>query len=150
MEVHKKQNKKRVKRPKTVNYSKQFKWTSQRKQGALLLSTGLYNQKQVCEQIHITEKTMCEWKQNKEFMDEIDKLTFKNELATRAGLLRLAFAAIDVKKGTDLKKLENDKDTVLDYAEFIVKMLPEDTKDDDDALSKLCDAIMNSAKMVGK
>lgn len=121
--------------------SKKFTWNPKRTKAAQLLSTGLYTQRMVSKEISVREATISEWKKSPEFLAEIDRLTLKNEMATRAGLLRLAFQGVATNK-IDLKE---DKNTTLDWAKFIVELIPQDTKDDDDKLKALTDAIMASA-----
>jgi hypothetical protein len=109
---------KKTKPKKQVKKSKVFTWTPARKAAALALSTGLKTQRQVCKELNITEKTMCEWKKSHVFLEEIDRLTLKNELATRAGLLR------ECLKGLDLKRdhIEGDKNTHLHYVQTIADL----------------------------
>jgi hypothetical protein len=109
---------KETKPKKQVKKSKVFTWTPPRKAAALALSTGLKTQRQVCKELNITEKTMCEWKKSPVFLEEIDRLTLKNELATRAGLLR------ECLKGLDLKRvhIEGDKNTHLHYVQTIADL----------------------------
>lgn len=107
--------KKKVKKPKTVNESKVFKWTPQRKSAALMLSTGLKTQRQVCLELHITEKTMCEWKKSPIFIEEIDNLTLKNENFTRAGLLKACLKGMNQKEYS----IQDDRSTFLDYIKTI-------------------------------
>jgi len=146
------QKKKKPKKqtPENPNKLEVFTWTPKRKQAALLLSKGTKNYEEVAEEVRIHISTLWLWRQNNDFLEEVDRLTLKNELATKAGLLRLAYQAVDKKKGTDLKNLENDKTTVLDWAEFIVKIIPDETKDDEDKLNALAEAIKQSARAVGK
>ena len=39
-----------------------------------LMATGEYTQKEIAKKIDITEKTICTWKKNDEFMAELDNL----------------------------------------------------------------------------
>lgn len=112
------QKKKKVKKPKQVNKSKEFTWSTKRKNAALLLSTGLKTQKEVCEEIHITEKTMCEWKKFPAFLEKIDELTIKNENFTRAGLLKECLKGLFIK--TD--HICEDRSTHLDYVKLIADL----------------------------
>ncbi len=109
---------KKTKPKKPVKKSKVFTWTPPRKAAALALSTGLKTQREVCKELNITEKTMCEWKKSPAFLEEIDRLTLKNELATRSGLLR------ECLKGLDLKRdhIETDKNTHLHYVQAIADL----------------------------
>jgi hypothetical protein len=109
------QKKKKVKKPKQVNEGKVFTWTPARKAAALMLSTGLKTQRQVCLELHITEKTMCEWKKFPAFIEEIDNLTLKNENFTRAGLLKACLKGMDMKKNL----IPDDRSTYLDYVKMI-------------------------------
>lgn len=138
------QKKKTKKKP--VNKGKVFNWTPMRKTAARLMSTGLKTQRQICAELNVTEKTMCEWKQHVEFMQEVDRLTFLQENATRAGVVRLALKALGIKENY----IDEDRSTYLDYLEFILKTIPPDVKEDEDKLKELADAIMNSAKAIGK
>lgn len=131
---------KRVKNP------EKFNWTTQRKKAAQLLSTGLYDQNHVAEMIKVYPQTLSSWKQYPEFIQEVDRLTFLQENATRAGIVRRALKALDIKQNN----IDEDKSTYLDYLEFILKLLPADIKNDDDKLKELADAITSSAKMIGK
>jgi len=140
MTVRKKKTKKRIKNP------EKFNWTSQRKKAAQLLSTGLHNQNHVAEMVKVYPQTLSSWKQYPEFMQEVDRLTFLQENATRAGVVRLALKALGIKENY----IDEDRSTYLDYLEFILKTIPPDVKKDDDKLKELADAIMNSAKMIGK
>lgn len=134
-----KTGKKKTGRP--IKKPEVFNWTTQRRKAALLLSEGLYNNKEVASMVKVTPQTISVWRQSPEFLKEIDRLTFENELATRAGLLRLAFQGV----GTNRVDLKEDKNTTLDWAKFIIDLIPQDTKDDDDKLRALTDAIMASA-----
>jgi len=112
------QKKRKLKKPKQVNKSKEFTWSTKRKEAALLLSTGLKTQKEVCEEIHITEKTMCEWKKFPAFLEKIDELTIKNENFTRAGLLKECLKGLSIK--TD--HICEDRSTHLDYVKLIADL----------------------------
>lgn len=103
---------KRVKPPRNPNV---FNWTPQRKQAALLLSLGTKNYEEVAADVRVHYSTLWEWRKNPIFLAEVDRLTLENERATKAGLLRLAFKAIDKKENS----LKDDKNTVLDWAEFV-------------------------------
>lgn len=112
------QKKRKFKKPKSVNESKVFKWTPSRKAAALMLSTGLNTQRQVCEELHITEKTMCEWKKSPVFLEEIDNLTIKNENFTRAGLLKECLRGLRIKTHS----IGEDRATHLDYVKMISEL----------------------------
>jgi hypothetical protein len=103
---------------KNVNNTQQWNWTTQRTRAAQLLSTGLYTQKEVAEELSLRQETISRWMHHKVFKDMIDELTLKNELTTRAGLLR------ECLKGLDLKRdhIENDKNTHLHYVQAIADL----------------------------
>ena len=119
-----------------------FKWSSARKAAARLISTGLHTQKKVSVELNLTEKTLSEWKQYPDFIHEIERLTYLQERATRAGIVR------GVLKGIALKEADitSDRDTFLDYLEFLIKIIPPDTKGSDDKLQALTAAIMLSSR----
>jgi len=47
---------------------------SKQKKCIELMASGELTQKQIAKQINITEKTICTWKKDKEFMSELDAL----------------------------------------------------------------------------
>lgn len=142
------QKKKKPKKKTSENSNKLevFTWTPKRKQAALLLSEGTKTYEEVAEAVRIHISTLWLWRQHDIFLKEVDRLTLENEKATRAGILRKALKALDIKE----KNISEDKNTFLDYLEFIIKIIPEDTKDDDDKLNALAEVIKQSAKKVGK
>jgi len=138
--------KKRKAPQKRINNYQLWNWSTPRKQAAKMLSTGLYSQQEIATELSISEETLSRWKQYPAFMKEVERLTFLQENATRAGVVRQALKALDIKKDY----IAEDRSTYLDYLEFIIKTIPPEVKDDDDKLRELADAIMNSAKMIGK
>lgn len=141
-----KKNKPKKKTSENSNKLEVFTWTPKRKLAALLLSEGTKTYEEVAEAVRIHISTLWLWRQNDIFLKEVDRLTFENEKATRAGILRKALKALDIKENN----ISEDKNTFLDYLEFIIKIIPEDTKDDDDKLNALAEAIKQSAKKVRK
>jgi len=95
-----------------------WKWTPQRKRAALLLSLGTKKYEDVSSEVGVNERTLYEWRQNEDFVKEVDRLTHENEKATKAGLLRLAFKALEEKN----KRLTEDRSTALDWANFVVNL----------------------------
>ncbi|WP_281085348.1 phBC6A51 family helix-turn-helix protein [Methanosarcina acetivorans] len=89
-----------------------------RKKAALLLSLGTKKYEDVASEVGVNERTLYDWRQSPIFLEEVDRLTLKNELATRAGLLR------ECLKGLDLKKdhIEGDKNTHLHYVQAIAEL----------------------------
>jgi|GEM_PF-4081873 len=106
------QKKKKVKPPQNPLV---FQWTGQRKKAALLLSEGTKTIDEIWQEVGVHERTLFDWRQHPIFKAEVSRLTLENEKATKEGLLRLAYKAIEEKIGN----LRNDKNTVLDWAEFI-------------------------------
>lgn len=104
--------KKKQKKPKNPEV---FKWTPQRKQAALLLSGGDKTYEEIALEVRVHISTLWEWRKYPIFLKEVDRLTLENERATRAGLVRLALKALKEKE----TKLKEDKNTVLDWAEFL-------------------------------
>jgi len=137
--------KKKKQQKKVINYQV-WNWTPKRKQAAIMMSTGLKSQTEIAAELSIAEETVSRWKQYPDFMREVERLTFQQENATRAGIVRQALKAMNVKKN----HVAEDRSTFLDYLEFIVKIIPPDIKEDNDKLKSLTDAIMSSAKMIGK
>jgi len=123
-----------------------FKWTPKRKKAAKLLSDGTKNYTEVCEEVGINADTLLEWRKHREFWQEVDKCTFENEQVTTASIIRVVLKSLRIKECY----VSDDRSTHLDYLKFLKDILPEDTKEDDDKLKELADAIMNSAKMIGK
>lgn len=120
-----------------------FKWTPQRRKAAKLLSSGLYNYKSAAMETRITEDTLLAWRQQPTFLQEVDRLTFVDDNATRAAVVRKIIKAMGIKESY----VAGDRNTLLDYMEFLVKVIPVDTKNSDDKLKALTDAIMlNSRK----
>jgi len=133
---------KKKKLPKNSVNSGVFQWTPQRKKAAKLLSSGLYNYKSAAMETRITEDTLLAWRQQPVFLQEVDRLTFVDDNATRAAVVRKIMKAMGIKE----HYISGDRDTFLDYMEFLVKIIPNDTKNSDDKLKALTDAIMLSSR----
>lgn len=122
---------------------KGFKWTPTRRTAAEMLSTGLYTFEQIQKEIQITTSTLWAWKLNPVFLDEVDRLTLELRGINRAGRIRETLHCLEMKR----HNISVDRDTFLDYMEFLLKLVPPDTKSSDDKLKALTDAIMlNSRK----
>lgn len=119
-----------------------FSWNPKRRKVAELLATGMFTQKAAAEVVGVRGDTVSKWKQHPEFWEEVDRLTNKQEMATRAGLLRKAYYALNVK----LKSLEEDRSTMLDYLKFIASIAPLDQNEEDDRLMAFTEAIRNAWK----
>lgn len=92
-----------------------FVWTPQRKQAALLISEGTKNYEDIAFEVGVEDRTLRRWRQSEVFTEEVSRLTLANEKATKEGLLRLSYKAIEEKIGN----LKDDKNTALDWAKFI-------------------------------
>lgn len=103
---------------KKVTNSNVFRWTGPRTKAANLISEGIKNYEEIAEEVGVHRKTLWEWRQHPIFQAEVRRLTFENEKATKEGLLRLAYKAIEEKIGN----LKDDKNTALDWAKFIADM----------------------------
>ena len=123
-----------------------FKWTPKRKKAAKLLSDGTKNYTEVCEEIGINADTLLEWRRHREFWQEVDKCTFENEQVTTAAIVREVLKSLRIKECY----VSDDRSTHLDYLKFLKEILPAETKEDNDKMKALTDAILNSAKMIGK
>jgi len=117
MVVQKKTKPKKQKK-KNVNNTQLWNWTPQRTKAAQLLSTGLYTQNKVAPELSLTEETISRWIHHKACKDMIDELTLKNELATRAGLLRECLYGLGLKRD----HVETDKNTHLHYVQAIAEL----------------------------
>lgn len=107
--------KKRVKSPRNPLV---FIWTGQRIKAALLISEGAKNIAEMCEEVGVHDRTLFDWRQHPIFQAEVSRLTLANEKATREGLLRLAYKAIEAKIGS----ISDDRSTVLEWSKFIADM----------------------------
>jgi transposase-like protein len=95
-----------------------FLWTPQRKKAALLIAEGTKNYTDIALEIGVNYVTLWEWRQHPIFQAEVSRLTLANEKATREGLLRIAYKAIEEKIGN----IADDKNTVLEWSKFIVEL----------------------------
>jgi len=122
--------------------SKVFRWSPARKKAAEMLSTGLYTFKHIQDTLGICYSTFWEWKLNPIFLDEVDRLTLETRAINRAGRIRETLHGLEMKR----RNISADRDTFLDYMEFLTKIAPTDTKSSDDKLKDLIDAIMLSSR----
>lgn len=103
---------------KSATKSNVFVWTGPRKKAALLISEGIKNYEEIAEEVGVHRKTFWVWRQHPIFQAEVSRLTLSNEKATREGLLRLAYKAIEKKIGS----IADDKSTVLEWSKFIADL----------------------------
>ena len=92
-----------------------FKWNENRCEAAKKLSAGIETNEAIAKAAGINDRTLRRWKEDKEFMAYVDKLTLENEMATRAGMLRALYRGADLKAGN----VKEDKSTHLDYMKVI-------------------------------
>lgn len=92
-----------------------FNWTGQRTKAALLISEGTKNYNDIASEVGVHFVTLWEWRQHPIFQAEVSRLTLANEKATREGLLRIAYKAIEEKIGS----VAEDRSTVLEWSKFI-------------------------------
>lgn len=109
MAVQKKQT------PRKVTKGNIFVWTGKRKKAALLISVGTKDYEDIANEVGVHRKTFWEWRQHPIFQAEVSRLILANEKATREGLLRIAYKAIEEK----IESMADDRSTVLDWAKFI-------------------------------
>lgn len=98
--------------------SGKFNWTPQRRKAAFLLSLGDKKYAQVADETGINIDTLLEWRKREEFLEEVDRLTLKNENFTRAGLLRNCYKGMGIKA----RNIDEDKNTYLDYIKEIAEL----------------------------
>jgi hypothetical protein len=98
--------------------SGKFTWTQKRKNAAFLLSIGGKNHQQIADEVGINRDTLFEWKKREEFLEEVDRLTLKNENFTRAGLLKNCLGGLRIKE----RYIDDDKNTYLDYIKEIAEL----------------------------
>lgn len=103
---------------KKVTNSNVFVWTGPRKKAALLISEGTKNYEEIAGEVGVHRKTFWEWRQHPIFQAEVSRLTLANEKATKEGLLRLAYKAIEEKMGN----IADDRSTVLEWSKFIADL----------------------------
>jgi hypothetical protein len=112
---NKKKPKPSKKTPPNPNY---FKWTGQRRNAVILIAEGTKNYVEVAEEVRVRRETLWEWRQHPIFQAELNRLTLENEKATREGLLRIAYKAIEKKMGS----ITDDRSTVLEWSRFIAEL----------------------------
>ena len=105
----------RVRTPTNPNV---FLWTEKRKKASRLISEGVKNYEDISEEVGVHRETFWEWRQHPIFQAEVSRLTLANEKATREGLLRLAYKAIEKKIGS----VADDRSTVLEWTKFIADL----------------------------
>lgn len=95
-----------------------FKWTSERKKAAFLLSLGTYTIEAAAKELNVSERVIYNWKEYPAFQTEIERHILKNENFTRAGLLRNCLKGLSLKESN----ISDDKNTYLDYIKEIADL----------------------------
>lgn len=96
----------------------EFQWTRSRVKAAELLAEGQTN-KQVADEIKVTERTIYNWKQETVFAQEVDRLTLTRDVANRAERIRIARRMLLKKAASGaIEDLESTKDPI-DILRFI-------------------------------
>ena len=93
----------------------QFKWTSQKLEAAKLLAEGELTYEEIAARVQRKRQYVSRLKENPEFLEKIDEFILADERATKAGILKAALDAAEIKK----KHIEDDKSTYLDYIKTI-------------------------------
>lgn len=80
-----------------------------------LLTSGEFKQKEIANQINITEKTICEWKKDPEFMSELERCLNISIKSLAAKALHTQSKLLDAKSETVRYMVTKD---ILDRAGF--------------------------------
>lgn len=91
-----------------------FSWNEKTSSAATLLAQGFTN-REVAEQVGISERTLYRWQTDIEFSAEVDRLSLMLGIAARAERLRMAQRVARQKSSAGL--IETDKD-LLDWLKF--------------------------------
>lgn len=102
-----------------VNANQEFKWNEKYINLAKELSAGTKPQVQIAEELDMAPETISRFKNHPEFMAKVNEFTIAHEQGTLAGLLRFAYAGLDIKK----RYIEEDKTTAIDYAKLIADLM---------------------------
>jgi hypothetical protein len=93
-----------------------FKWTRKREKAAMALAEG-YPERQSAEIARVARSTIQRWKNNVEFMAEVDRLSLMVGIASRGERLRIASKAVRAKIQDEGNMVLTGKD-VLDWLKF--------------------------------
>lgn len=95
-----------------------FRWTSQRRRAAFLLSVGDKTNEEIANEVKVSVQALWNWRQYPDFINEVEQLTIKNENFTRSALLKNCL------KGMRRKEhyIDEDKSTYLDYIKEIAEL----------------------------
>lgn len=92
-----------------------FTWNDKTSRAAVALAEGK-TQRQVAEEVDISDRTLRRWLDRPEFAAEVDRLSLMVALASRAYRLRIA-NRVARQKVKDDKKIETDRD-ILDWLKY--------------------------------
>ena len=92
-----------------------FKWNRGKLLAAKEIADGSKTHGEIAKELKITQQTISRWKQFPEFLEKIDEFILADARATKAGILKAALDAAEIKK----KHIEDDKSTYLDYIKTI-------------------------------
>lgn len=98
--------------------AKETLFTGKKLKTALMMAEGTKTQRDISEELNIHETSISRWKLDPGFMSYVDKMTVEHETASRAGLLRRAYAGVHLKQ----LKVGEDRSTHLDYIKFIAEL----------------------------
>ena len=91
-----------------------FEWTEERTRTAIALAEGK-TQKEVAEDVSISDRTIRNWLAEPEFAEEVDRLSLMLGMASRAERLRLTNRVIRQKVKDGVAETEKD---LLDWVKF--------------------------------
>jgi len=91
-----------------------FRWSESRSRAAVLLAEGR-TQKEVAEEVQITDRAIRKWLVDPEFAAEVDRLSLMMGIASRAERLRIAMRVVRQKVADGV--IETDKD-ILEWLKF--------------------------------
>jgi len=117
MAVQKKKKTKKSSEKKLKNFD-DFKWTSQRRRAAFLLSVGDKTNEEIATEVKVTVQALWNWRQYPSFLEEVESLTLKNENFTRAGILKHCLTGLKIKE----HYIGEDRSTFLDYLKTIAEL----------------------------
>jgi transposase-like protein len=101
----------------TVSNLSGFKWTKKKQDAALLLAQG-YTIEETANQVGITDRTLYRWRNDLEFMAEVDRLTLMVGIASRSERLRIAMQVIRQKLAKENVDEQTKRD-LLDWLKFV-------------------------------
>jgi len=95
-----------------------FRWTSQRRRAAFLLSVGDKTNEEIANEVKVSVQALWNWRQYPAFLDEVERLTLKNENFTRSALLKRCLHGLKRKE----HYIDEDRSTYLDYIKEIAEL----------------------------